>query len=666
MAAVSFVILTLALALARQIPGEVGVVSVFRSVVPMAALFGLGLGCVLLERRSVSWLLPGGLGLVFVFILVGRGVLLDQAPPGVLLLLKSQPPPGPVLRLPLLPAALAAFVCPTLPFVALGQTLARAVDGHPRLVAVGWALLGALLGTTLHALAAWLALPPWAGVAGITSLAALVLARGPWPRLGLLASGLVFLLFARSPVPGQWSPYALVQHLATSAGLAVFTNATFHEITTDLTTEDPRSRRAQTAALAGRLRPHRLFREIHGRGPESVLVLGAGVGSDVAVALDAGVSRAVAVEIDPVILDLGRELNPSAPYADPRVEVVVDDPRHHLRSSRETFDLVVFGTLESPVILPGQAILPRRRFVFTREAFTDARERLAAGGLLAIEHPSCPDRLLSRLDDTLRSVFDGRSRMIVGINGAPCGATLVASRDLDTLPDDPETVARPGGGRPATDDWPYLDLDQPGFAPLHLRLLGAMAVLVLGVLLLLLRVHPVTGLHVDYLLLGMGSTLMGSIALVRLVLQFGGTWPVHAVAVSSALVTVLLANTVVLRARAPSLSLAWGGLLLALVVNSLVPVSSLGTVGIPTSAAAAALLVGVPVLCAALCFSHLFRGEPVAAYPLGLALVGAMAGLLLQHVSIATGMRAVWLLVLGVYALAWVATRLIPHPPARA
>jgi hypothetical protein len=102
----------------------------------------------------------------------------------------------------------------------------------------------------------------------------------------------------------------------------------------------------------------------------------------------------------------------------------------------------------------------------------------------------------------------------------------------------------------------------------------------------------------------------------------------------------------------------------ALAVNYVFPVSSLFAVGAAGRTVAAALLIGVPVFCAALCFSHLFKREPVTGYPLGVNLVGAMAGGLLEYVSMATGMRTIWLLVLAVYGLAWLSTRLASRTSA--
>src|SRR5205085_3896167 len=66
--------------------------------------------------------------------------------------------------------------------------------------------------------------------------------------------------------------------------------------------------------------PYRFY-----RAPASVLVLGAGMGNDVAAALRNGAGEVVAVEIDPLILRLGRKLHFEKPYDSPRVKVVVND-----------------------------------------------------------------------------------------------------------------------------------------------------------------------------------------------------------------------------------------------------------------------------------------------------------------------------------------------------
>jgi len=62
-----------------------------------------------------------------------------------------------------------------------------------------------------------------------------------------------------------------------------------------------------------------------------------------------------AVDVDPPILELGRAMNPTRPYADPRVQGVNDDARHFIQSTEKTFDLVV-GTLDSQSLLSSQTV----------------------------------------------------------------------------------------------------------------------------------------------------------------------------------------------------------------------------------------------------------------------------------------------------------------------
>ena len=56
-------------------------------------------------------------------------------------------------------------------------------------------------------------------------------------------------------------------------------------------------------------------------------------------------------------------------------------------------------------------------------------------------------------------------------------------------------------------------------------------------------------------------------------------------------------------------------------------------------------------------FSHLFGREKVTGYPLGINLIGAMAGGVVEYVSMLIGMRGVWLVVLAIYLAAWLTTR---------
>ena len=121
-----------------------------------------------------------------------------------------------------------------------------------------------------------------------------------------------------------------------------------------------------------------------------MLIFGAGTGNDVNIALLNGAKRVVAVEIDPVILELGRTRNATAPYADPRVTAVVDDARHFLNSTRDKFDSdrVRYARLANIALEPGQSaareLRVHARVVSGRVAALDA-ERHGRRVLLGLQ-----------------------------------------------------------------------------------------------------------------------------------------------------------------------------------------------------------------------------------------------------------------------------------------
>lgn len=657
---ISAIVLVLELAFIRQVPAEVQAISYFTNLVLFASFFGLGLGCILQEKRSLAALLPLGLAASFAFIFVARGIVIHPRSEDVHYWLRSAEVDGRAPTIPLVVAALVAFLSVAVPFVALGQALARAMDAHPRLVAYGWDIAGSLVGTLLFTLSSYLELPPWVWPPVLMGLWALLVLRRAAARAACLASGLLFLAFLHSPHAFRWSPYYFVQYENRPEGLYVWVNSSFHQLGVNFESGDPGHLRTNSILLNHWSRPWELYPELNaGRSPRRVLVLGAGTGNDVNVALARGAEEIVAVEIDPVILELGRRYNTTNPYASPRVRTVVDDARNYLRNAEGPFDLIVFGTIDSQALLSGHSNLRLENWVYTREALEDARRLLADGGVLAIYYSVYKNWLYSRIYTTVREVFGDQTRLHVEQPHLLFNTTILATRGRDGFRDTPENVARFGDGIAVRDDWPFIYLERPTVAPIYWQLMAGIAVLIGGVVVLLRRIHPVEGLYANFLFLGLGFTLVESSSIVRLTLIFGSTWTVNAVVFTAVLSTIFVANWMVLKGWAPALRVAWVGLCLSICANYLLEPAQLFALGKLWRVVGSAVLVGLPVYFAAICFSHLFKRETVTGYPLGINLVGAMAGGMLEYVSMAIGMRAVWLVVLAVYLLAWLSTRLV-------
>lgn len=670
-AVVSAAVLILELAFIRQVPAEVRAISYFTNLLLMAAFFGLGLGCILQERRPLRWLLPLGLLCMLGFVLVARGLVVYEEAAEVHYWLQHADPAGTAPRVPMFPAALMAFVFGAMPFVALGQTLAVTMDRHPRLVAYAWDIAGSLAGTIVFSLSSWLDLPPWIWPpVVVVAWAALFVPSRPG-RVAALLAGFAFLLFSQTSLDWHWSPYYFIQHEQGRFGLRVYVNSSFHQQALDLADDAPEARRMQAHMLRKFSIPYDVYRDYHdGPGPGRVLILGAGTGNDANVALRNGAREVVAVEIDPVILELGKLHNTARPYDDPRVATVVDDARHYLKTADREFDMIVLGTLDSQTLLSGNVNLRLENYVYTREAFEDARSLLADRGVLAAYYSVFEDRspwLFGRLYATVRAAFGDQVRIQILDSGFLFNTIVMAAKGIPRFGDVADDSGRAEGGMPSTDDWPFLYMERPTISPLYLKLFVAIGVLILGVFLLLRRIHPVRGLHANFLFLGVGFTLMESAAIVRLALVFGSTWTVNAVVFAAVLATIFLANLLVLRDKAPSLRLAWAGLAASILLNVFFPLTWLFVLPAPLKVGASGVLIGLPVFFAALCFSHLFKHQKTTGYALGINLVGAMAGGLVEYLSMLIGMRAVWLVVLGVYTAAWLTTRLAarsttPHP----
>jgi hypothetical protein len=92
-----------------------------------------------------------------------------------------------------------------------------------------------------------------------------------------------------------------------------------------------------------------------------------------------------------------------------------------------------------------------------------------------------------------------------------------------------------------------------------------------------------------------------------------------------------------------------GGLLVSLVAAYFVPVHALLRMNEFARLLLSIAFVGTPIFFAAACFALLFRDRPEANTAFGWNLLGAVAGGLAEFVSMITGIRALYLLVLAAY-----------------
>jgi spermidine synthase len=568
-------------------------------------------------------------------------------------------------------------------FLHQGRLLGRLMDRHTDVIR-GYSsnVAGSLVGIWLFAaLSAW-ETPPWVWLA----ISGLLLLPFLQPRLDRLAGAIALLgvvaLTAWYPSGGKtrvviWSPYQkLVLQEASeqtqtdrvwSGQYYVLVNNVGYQgiidLSRDRVAKDPRIpeeyRGFSQYDVPLRFKPN----------PQHVLIVGAGSGNDVAGALRGNASRVTAVEIDPAIIRLGRQYHPERPYDSERVTVVNDDARAFFASTRESFDLIIFGLLDSHTTT---AMTNARldHYVYTLESIERARQLLTPDGVMVLSFEAQKSYIVDRMAGCLRTVF-GEPPLIFKIPANPTGwggVLFVAGNSAvvrDALTRDQELAAlverwdlELGEIMPyltpiATDDWPYIYLSHRRIPMLH----ALLAALLVGLAAIgrwqtqtpVFRGWDKSRWH--FFFLGAAFMLLEVQNISKAAVVLGNTWQVNAVIISGILVMILLANTVA--ARFPDLH-RYAAVPLVVICLLLYWVDLASFASLPYLARAAVIgsLTTLPMLFSGLLFiGSLARTEQRDA-ALGANLMGALAGGVLQSLTFLVGIKALLLIVVGFYVIA--------------
>jgi hypothetical protein len=535
-------------------------------------------------------------------------------------------------------------------FLLAGSAVGFLFPRLPPLASYRWDLAGSLLGVlavsavtaTGAGPVAWLAL-------GVLPFA--WLSRHP---VALGAAVVILVLAGYGAGQAVFSPYNQIDLHLEPEGLRLDVNRDFHQYMHDLSDRAMASSRNPEGFR--RLRDaYDLPFVINARRGVAVVV-GAGTGNDVQAALRHGYQRVVSVDIDPRIIELGARLHPERPYADPRVEAVVDDARAFFqRPRRERYDAVVYGLLDSHAMFTALSTLRLDNYVYTEEGIRAAWAHVAPEGHLSVSFsvfagPWIADRLywtIARATGQAPVAFyHGMHFGCTFVVPGPAARLSLAS--LDYEPVGPTTpLARV---HTTSDDWPFLYV-RPGIFPwgyvIVLGLVVALAVLAtpwaFGRAALGANFDPVL------FLMGAGFLLLETRGVTALSLLFGSTWLVNAAVFAGILLLALVANEVVARRRRARVEPLFAALLAAVILVWAIPPSALTGLPLVTRGLTGGLVNGLPVGFAGVIVSMLLARSPNPTAALGSNLVGAVVGGCLEYLSMVAGLRALALLAFALY-----------------
>jgi hypothetical protein len=680
----TFVFLYAELLCIRWIPAHVRFVAYFTNFILLASFLGLGAGILSARRGWVRLGLltfPWVLLAVVILVATTRFELRIESA-GVLYYGASEEGTAPAENALVLPAA---FLLVALLFACLGRPIGLLLtEVRPPLRAYGLDVAGSLAGIAAFYYLSLTERPPAVWFGGLT-VALLVLAGFRLRNLVLTLVPMAAVIAIATAIGGEnwWSPYYRVGLTAMQGhrnAWVLTVNSIGHQILQTAEEKEPF---------------YRVPYETFGDGTfKRALIIGAGSGSDAAVALRHGVQQIDAVEIDPVISRLGRRYHPDQPFSHPGVTVHVDDGRAFLRRSREQYDLIIFALPDSLTLTSQFASLRLESFLFTEEAFQEARARLAPGGALVLYNFYRETWLLRKLAGMLETTFDappyvvsygGWGRAAVLIAGPRLSDSLPARPDLDrpyseeppegqalSLEDDPDAVLLPVLGRgllgadnpageaeltavsPATDDWPLMYLRIPSLPRVYLAGLGMVALCAVGLVTGLAGRGAWRGFNAQMFCLGVAFMLLETRSLVTFALLFGSTWLVNTMVFFAILCSVLLAVGLSAWLRIRPTPILYGALFAAALTAYLLPPDALLWIEpAPARYAAASVVAFLPIFLANLVFAGSFRltgREADLAFASNL--LGVMVGGMLEYTALLFGYRNLLLLAIGFYALA--------------
>jgi SAM-dependent methyltransferase len=664
----------------RYLASQVRILGYFTNFVLLAAFVGLGAGMIASSRwpraEKLAHSAPLATAALVALAALGGGLRVMSSNDEVLFLEYQTHAP----KVALYPFLGVAYIAVALAFAPVGYWVGRTLAGDDPLSRYAWNLAGGLAGIGVFVACSALGAPPWLWVAlsGATLLPALAGASPAWKAMGA-AGVLAATLGAWSGTRGaMWSPYqkistaplqvqpslGIVQEwaiprltdearrtlvtLPEDRGFTVRVNDDSYQTPVDLSP-------AAVSAQPG-LAPMRVQYDLPyvARPPGRVLVLGAGTGNDVAAALRAGATSVDAVEIDPAILALGHR-HPEHPYDDPRVRTHIEDARAFLARTADAFDTIVYGLLDSHILMGAMSNVRLDSYVFTAESFTLARSRLAPDGILVVSHAVGTPWFVDRMRATLALAFDRPPLLVSEQVHHPIGYVYAAG---DRVPPG-EPVA--GGVSVLTDDWPFVYLRSraiPG------QYLGAMALMAAASIVLVRvgagRAWRAVDLH--FFALGAGFLLLETRGLSVLALLIGSTWYVTS-AVFAGVLVMALASIALARsiggaaASGRNVRLVYALLFTTLVVELVVDVGDLASLPLVVRAVLGAALVSSPLLASGTIFSTSLARAGAADRATASNLVGAVAGGLTEYASMVIGFRMLVLVAAAFYGLAFIAGR---------
>jgi hypothetical protein len=700
---VSFIALFAEIAMIRWVSAEIGIFSYFNNLVLLSCFLGIGCGCYFANKPIR--LVIATLALSFLIVIIKQPVFLKIGGRNyhifrdIPLLLSSFRDSVVCFELHFrsfltiflgLLSTSIVFMAILVVFFPLGQCLGRLlnVSGSP-IAAYSINIFASIAGIWAFNVLSFASYPPSIWFILIALLIILTtFIMYPTRKidliiqvmlLGLIAWSLIFSQGIRKGMQTIWSPYQKLSVYSGSEMHRVLRRTYAYEIAVnnvghmgliDLSDGFINSHRGYLSPEARKFSQYDipyLFKP----DAKRALILGAGAGNDAAGALRHRVLEIDAVEIDPEIHRLGIRLHPEKPYADNRVNVIIDDARSFLKKSKDKYDVISFGLLNAHTFSSSYNNIRLDHYIYTIESFREARELLEEDGIMTIclqpERPWVTRRvhrliegvfghapLVFKVDTDYLYGF-GEAMLVISKDPQYVYGVLQRNKRLSQFVSKSSLNFSEKNSVPSikltTDNWPYLYIERPGIPTMHVCIIAIVAL----ILLLARRVIFAKGekLNLHFFFLGAGFLLLEFQNISKISLLFGSTWIANSFIITGIMLLVLLANLTVAKTRAVNIKVIYPSLAASILLVYLIPLDVFNILGFWQKSLLAGIFLNLPIYFAGIIFIYSFKNSRHRGNAFGSNLLGAAGGGLLESLSFIVGINALLLIVLVLYFLSY-------------
>ncbi len=658
----TFGILALELAFIRWTSSQVRVFAYFNNLVLIGAFLGMGIGVALGRRYTglVHWTLPVILLLSLLLAFSEEiGIMRMYLPEKTIILWGAgKYSVGFTEYLSNISIFIFIFCLIVVVFIFAGSAVGYLFPKIPTLRAYSSDLLGSLLGVIVFTITTFFnASPPvWFCVGCIPFL---WLSRKP---VSVLSFAGILLLASYSIKGAVYSPYNRIDIRTENNETFIEVNRDFHQDMLDLSREGLTNKGLSLERLK-ELIYSRIVYDLPfqiNNAHDKALIIGAGTGNDVQAALRNGYKKVYSVDIDGGIIELGKRLHPEKPYSNPRVIPVVNDARAFFEQYEgPPFDVIFYGLVDSHAMFSSMSSLRLENYIYTEEGIRAAWKHISPKGHLGISFAIAEDWMVDRLYWTITKATG--KRPVVIYHGMYRGVMFIVAPHmgnifLDRLKKYPPIfpVTQQEQVDTTSDDWPFLYV-KPGLFPTSYVLILIAVLIIAGISTPLAFGRKSLTSDFDHVLFLMGAAFMliETRGVTSLSLLFGSTWIVNSFIFSGVLIMILVANLLVDRFK-PLSPVPWFFLLFISVAGiwafnnaylNQFPMLVRGLVG--------GLITALPIGFAGVIVSILLARSANPSASLGSNLLGAVLGGCIEYSSMHIGLRALVLIALILYGLAF-------------